>query len=57
MPRNQVALFGLRLRRIPERLHSCGDERRETNRKRLISQAFATRSLFLHVGFTVGVML
>jgi hypothetical protein len=37
MPRNQVALFGLRLRRIPERLHAGRDERREATRKRLTS--------------------
>ena len=31
-----MAVFGLRLRRLPERLHRSRDERRETTWKRLI---------------------
>jgi hypothetical protein len=35
MPGNQLALFRLWLRRLPERLPDGGDERREATRKRL----------------------
>jgi len=35
---NQVALLGLWLRRVPERLHGGRDERREATRKRLMNR-------------------
>ena len=36
---NKVALFGLRLRRLPERLHSGDDERREVTRRGVAEQS------------------